>query len=265
MPLYAWAVVATLMFSSAAGYAEETPKSIVDAVEDVSRPAEQRALDAFRRPAQVIAFAGVGPGDRVAEFMPGNAYFTRILSRIVGPLGRVNAFTPEEQIKNCDPSEVAGSRAIEHDPQYANVVPLLASVNAFSVPEKVDVLWTAQNYHDLHDAFLRPADMKKVNVAFFQALKPGGILLIIDHVAAVGSGLRDTERLHRIDPVSVRHEVESAGFVFEGELTVLRNREDDHTLSVFDAAIRGRTDQFVFKFRKPKAERTRNGIEGSSR
>ena len=226
---------------------------ITDAVGDPHRPAEQVKLDARRKPAEILAYAGVKPGDRVADFMPGNAYFTRILSKLVGPHGRVYAFTPAEQIKNCAPSEMAGSHAIERDPAYANVVQLSGPVNDFSVPEKLDVLLTAQNYHDLHDAFLGPADIGRVNAAFYRSLKPGGVFLVIDHAAASGSGLRDTEALHRVDPASVRREVESAGFVFAGESDVLRNRDDDHARLIFDAAIRGKTDQFVFKFRKPKS------------
>jgi predicted methyltransferase len=152
-----------------------------------------------------------------------------------------------------EPAEIAGSRAIEHDPLYRNVAPLSGPVNLFSTPQPLDVLWTAQNYHDLHDRFLGPADVKIVNSAFFDSLKPGGVLIIIDHAAAAGSGLRDTERLHRIDPGSVRAEIEAVGFVFEAQIQDLRNLEDDHSRSIFDPTIRGRTDQFVFKFRKPYA------------
>ena len=227
------------------------PPAVRSAVADSHRPAEQSKLDSQRKPAQMIAFAGVKSGDQVADFMPGNAYFSRILSRVVGPAGKVYAFTPEEQIKNCEPSEIAGSRAIEHDPAYRNVVQLTGPVNGFSMPRKIDVIWIVQNYHDLHDSFLGPADIKIVNEAFFDSLKPGGVLMIIDHVAASGSGLRDTDTLHRIDPSSVRHEVEAAGFVFVAQIDDLCNPNDDHVRSVFDPVIRGKTDQFVYKFRKP--------------
>lgn len=231
------------------------PTSISSAVADSHRPPEQTKLDAARKPAEVIAFAGIKSGDKVADFMPGNAYFSRILSKVVGPTGRVYAFTPNEQIKNCDATETAGSRALEHDPDYRNVVQLSAPVNRFSVPQKLDVIWTAQNYHDLHDSFLGPADVKRVNERFFESLKPGGVFIVIDHVAASGSGLRDTERLHRIDPRNVRQEVEAAGFVFDEQMNDLHNGADDHSLPVFDPSIRGRTDQFVFKFRKPEISR----------
>jgi predicted methyltransferase len=91
----------------------------------------------------------------------------------------------------------------------------------------------------------------RVNAAIFQALRPGGVFLVIDHVATAGSGLRDTETLHRIDPDTIRSEVTTAGFVFESQSEALRNPADSHSLPVFDPAIRHKTDQVILKFRKP--------------
>ena len=247
-------LLAALDFSLSAIAAEQetkAPSALVAALADAHRPHAQVELDAQRKPARLIGFAGVKPGDRVADFMPGNAYFTRILSKVVGAKGHVYAFIPTEEIKNCPPGEIAGSRAIEHDSWYSNVTQLSGPVNQFSTPQQLDVLWTAQNYHDLHDAFMGPPSIELLNKAFFDSLKPGGVLLVIDHAAAPGSALRDTETLHRIDPASARKEIESAGFVFEGEIDDLRNVDDDHSRSVFDPSIRGKTDQFVYKFRKP--------------
>jgi predicted methyltransferase len=228
------------------------PAAVVAAISDPRRPAEQIQLDAARKPALVIAFADVKSGDRVADFMPGNAYFTRILSDVVGPKGRVYAFIPSEQIANCSPSEIAGTQAIAHDPSYTNVAVLTGSLANFRLPEKLDLIWTAQNYHDLHDPFLGPANVAALNRAFFNALKPGGTFLVIDHVAESGSGLRDTDTLHRIDPVRMKSEIEAAGFVFESQTDALRNPHDDHKRAVFDPIVRGKTDQVVFRFRKPK-------------
>ena len=128
---------------------------------------------------------------------------------------------------------------------------LIDAADRFAVPERLDLVWTAQNYHDLHDTFMKPTDIAALNAAIFRALKPGGVFIVIDHAAESGSGLRDTETLHRIDPQSIREEVTAAGFVFEGESAVLRNADDSHLLRVFDPAIRHRTDQVVLKFRKP--------------
>jgi predicted methyltransferase len=183
--------------------------------------------------------------------MPGNGYFTRILAGVVGPEGHVYAFLPKEQLANCSPAEVAGTKALEQDSGYSNVTVLVDAAANFKAPRKLDVLWTAQNYHDLHDSFMGPANVAVLNKAFFNSLRRGGIFLVIDHVAQSGSGLRDTESLHRIDPAQMRKEIEAAGFVFEAQSDALRNRKDDHTLSVFDPRMRGRTDQVVYKFRRP--------------
>jgi predicted methyltransferase len=227
------------------------PADILAAVADTRRPDEQLRLDAARKPALVIAFAQVKSGDRVADFMPGNAYFTRILSDVVGSSGHVYAFIPTEQAAHCAPREIAGTLAIAHDSSYGNITVLSDALANFRTPESLDVLWTAQNYHDLHDSFMGPADLGALNKAFFNALKPGGVFLVIDHVAEPGSGLRDTETLHRIDPIRMQKEIEAAGFVLEAQSKVLRNADDDHKRAVFDPLIRGKTDQVVLRFRKP--------------
>jgi predicted methyltransferase len=256
MTMSGWRLVGFLCLSACAAGAMadalvRIPPSLAAALSDPRRPSPQVKLDATRKPGPTIAFSGVKSGDHVADFMPGNAYFTRILSDIVGPQGRIYAFIPEEQIANCAPREIAGTQAIAHDLSYSNVTVLTGSLANFRVPEKLDLLWTAQNYHDLHDSFLGPADVAALNAAFFKALKPGGVLLVIDHVAESGSGLRDTETLHRIDPERMKSEIEAAGFIFESQSDALRNPGDDHRRSVFDPLIRGRTDQVVFRFRRP--------------
>jgi predicted methyltransferase len=231
----------------------DTPaeNAIKTALSDARRPIEQVKLDDARKPAQLLAFANLRAGEVVADFMPGNGYFTRIMSTVVGSKGHVYAYLPEEQLANCPPAEVAGTRALQHDSGYPNITVMRGPAAKFGMSPKLDLIWTAQNYHDLHDSFMGPTDVTALNKSFFNALRPGGVYLVIDHVAASGSGLRDTESLHRIDPVQLRNEVTAAGFVFEGESDVLRNPEDDHTVSVFDPRVRGRTDQVVLKFRRP--------------
>jgi predicted methyltransferase len=231
--------------------ADASADYIAQAIADTARPAEQVELDAWRRPAEVIAFSGLKAGDRVADFMSGNAYFTRIFSRIVGAHGHVYAFLPTQQLANCAPREVEGTRALQRDVRYANVTVLVDAADRFASPGQLDMVWTAQNYHDLHDPFMQPIDIAAFNRAIFRALKPGGVFLVIDHVAAAGSGLRDTDTLHRIDPEAIRTEVTAVGFVLEAQSDLLRNPEDAHGLPVFDSAIRHRTDQIVYKFRKP--------------
>jgi predicted methyltransferase len=191
------------------------------------------------------------PGDRIADFMPASGYFSRIFARVVGPNGRVYAFVPDEEIKHCDPSETSGGLALAYDKSYSNIVVLTGPVDAFRMPEQLDMVWTAQNYHDLYDPFMGPANLPVFDKAVFLALKHGGVFLVIDHVAELGSGTRDTNTLHRIDPAIIKRDLEAAGFQFAGESDVLRNPADMHTLRVFDPAIRGRTDQVVLKFVKP--------------
>ena len=227
------------------------PSYVVSAIDDPARPADQIARDSARKPAGVIAFAGLRPGDRIADFMPGSGYFTRLFSRVVGARGRVYAFVPAEQIRNCSWDETAGGLALAHDPRYPNVKVLVSAVDSFGAPETLDMVWTAQNYHDLYDPFMGPADLAVLDKAIFRALRHGGIFLVIDHAAEAGSGTRDTNTLHRIDPAIIVRDMEAAGFKLAAHSDALRNRDDAHTLFVFDPRIRGRTDQVVLKFVKP--------------
>jgi predicted methyltransferase len=189
--------------------------------------------------------------------MSGGAYFTRLFSRIVGDRGHVYAFLPEEQLKNCAAAETAGTRALAGDAHYANITVLRAPVDRFSSPEPLDLIWTSLDFHDLYDSFMGPANVPQVIAAMFTALKPGGALVIIDHVAEPGSGVRDTESLHRIDPETIIRTVRAAGFVLEAQSDLLRNAADHHDRVVFDPAIRGRTDQVVLKFMKPRENAAR--------
>ena len=227
------------------------PGFVTAAIADPARPRGDVARDGARKPAELLAFAGVKPGDRVADLMSGGAYFTRLFSRVVGGTGRVYAFLPQEELRNCAPLETAGTLAIEKDAGYTNVSVLTAPVAQFRSPQPLDLVWTSQNFHDLYDSFMGPADVPQVVQSIFDALKPGGVLLIVDHVAQPASRVRDTETLHRIDPEAIVRAVEAAGFRLEAQSDLLRNPRDDHTLRVFDPAIRGRTDQAILKFRKP--------------
>jgi len=238
------------LFGTQPGSAAVATGYVAAAIVAPDRPPEQVARDAERRPEDLLTFAGVKPGDRVADFMSGGGYFTRLFSHIVGNTGHVYAFLPEEQLRNCSPDEVAGTRALEHG-VYSNVSVLTAPVGRFRLPEPVDLVWTSLNFHDLYDSFMGPANVSQVARAMFEALKPGGELMVIDHVAEAGSGVRDTETLHRIDPEVIVRTALAAGFRLEAESDLLRNPQDSHRLRVFDAAVRGRTDQVILKFRKP--------------
>src|SRR5256885_2408059 len=192
--------------------ADRVPDYVAAAIADPARPSQQVAHDADRKPGALLTFAGVKPGDRVADFMSGGAYFTRLFSRIVGRTGHVYAFLPEEQLKTGAREETAGTRAVERDGGYANVSVLSGPVARFRPPEPLDLVWTSLNFHDLYDSFMGPADVAQVTQGLFDALKPGGALLVIDHVAQAGSAVRDTETLHRIDPEVIIRRAQTAGF-----------------------------------------------------
>ncbi len=226
-------------------FASAAPEDIAKAIADSSRPAGNRSLDARRKPAETLAFAGVKPGQTVAEFLPGGGYYTRLLSDVVGPKGKVYAL---ETTRWGDDNVKATKAALEG---RKNVVLDLSPFGTFHLPEKVDVFWTTLNYHDLHVEKYGKVDMAAFNKQVFDSLKPGGIYLIVDHVAAPGSGETAPAALHRIDKAIVVKEVEGAGFKLVGESDILRNPADDHSKPIFDAAIRGKTDQFVLKFQKP--------------
>ncbi|MGZ6037365.1 MAG: class I SAM-dependent methyltransferase [Phenylobacterium sp.] len=219
------------------------------AVADKARGDDAEA-DARRHIAEVIAFSGVKPGDKVVDLIPGSGYFTKVFSKIVGPKGHVYMIWPNEYAKEAQPDPVKNEGLARTG--YPNTSVILQPGIAFSTPEPVDLVFTVQNYHDYPDKFMGKIDPMVFNRAVYRSLKPGGVFLVVDHSAEAGSGMRDTDTLHRIDPAIVKTQVTQAGFIFEGESKALRNPADDLKKQVFDKAIRGHTDQFIFKFRKPK-------------
>ncbi|MDB5395472.1 MAG: methyltransferase [Rhodospirillales bacterium] len=239
-------LVLTMTLAAGGAYAaDKIPDNIAAAVTDPGRPANDTARDADRKPGESLTFAGVKTGGNVVDFVPGGGYFTRILSKAVGPKGHVTALS----LPGSPDKYVAPSQAIAADPAYSNVTAAVQNVGDLPAGS-VDLFWTAQNYHDLHN--VTDADVAALDKAIFVALKPGGTFLVIDHADAAGTGFKDTNTLHRIDVEAVKKEVENAGFVLAAQSDLLKNPTDPHTVVVFDPSIRGKTDQFMLKFEKPK-------------
>ncbi len=242
------AAVAALALSG--GLAEARPSSaIAAAVADKGRPEADTKRDADRKPAEMLEFAGVKAGQTVADFLPGGGYFTRIFAKAVGPNGTVYALIPPPAPNATKPNAII---AVAAEPTYGNIKVVEGNLGAMVLPTKADVIWTAQNYHDLFLTRFK-VDIAVANRSIFYALKPGGYLIVLDHAATAGAPLVATANtIHRIDPALVRAQLEAAGFKFVGESKVLVNPEDDHTKLVFDPTLRGHTDQFIYKFQRPK-------------
>ena len=210
----------------------------------------QRDNDMRRHPAELVALSGVRPGQRVLDLVPGNGYWTRIFSKVVGPKGKVYAVWPEAYGKLAT-GDVDKLRAIAASPAYRNVVVQVQPTVELKAPEPLDLVWTSQNYHDYADPFMGSPGTAVFARMAYRLLKPGGVFIVIDHASAPGRGTADTDTLHRIDPATVIREAKAAGFQFAGKSDVLRNPQDPLTIKVFDKSIRGHTSQFAFKFRKP--------------
>jgi predicted methyltransferase len=238
--LSALALVATPLFA-----APQKPSDFARVLINDARPPADLQRDEDRKPADLLAFAEVKPGTKVAEISPGGGYFTRLLSIAVGANGKVYA-TSSRPVAWMDAWKAAHPNTALH-----------TAADGSLAPEPVDLVWTTQNYHDFKN---RPADATgkdgaaRTNAAAFAALKSGGIYLVGDHEAAPGAGSSVTNTLHRIESTAVIREVEAAGFKLEGRSEVLRHPADNHATQVFDSGVRGKTDQFVLKFRKPRGK-----------
>lgn len=218
------------------------------ALADPARPATDRERDAARKPAELLAFAQIAPGEQVGDFVMGGGYMSRAIAAAVGPTGRVHAFQPAEFIAfrkeyGTEQSDTVASRS--------NIVAVGGRFEApaFTVP--LDTIVTVQNFHDLYLKPFPEGTGARGSAALFAALKPGGTLVVVDHSAADGSGTRDAHELHRIDKAAVIAALTAAGFQLEAESDLYRQPADPRTANVFDPAIRGRTDQFTLRFRKP--------------
>jgi predicted methyltransferase len=239
------AIAAALMVSSSAPSmaAQATvPPYVGTAVADMNRPQANKDQDAARHPEAMMAFSGAMPGNKIVEFVPGGGYVTRLFSKVVGPMGHVYSI----QLPSFPDRMREGAAAVTSNPAYGNVSVLVQDAAALKVPEPVDVVWISENYHDFKNNGPFKTDTNAMNKAVFAALKPNGLYVISDYDAAAGSGVRDTQTLHRIDPAIIRQEVTAAGFMFVGESDALKNPDDKLT----ERSRQGASQVFL-KFRKP--------------
>jgi predicted methyltransferase len=217
------------------------------------RPAADTARDTARHTLALLVLSTAKPGDRVLDFMPGGGFFTRLFSHVVGPKGHVFSVIPSELAKLM-PSRAEAIKALAGQPEYANVSAVVeptAQTGSAALAQggALDVVWTSDNYHDVY-GFFGANQAAALDAAIFKALKPGGVFVVVDHVALAGATTAPP-KLHRIDPETVKAQVLAAGFVLDTSSDVLRNLADPHTAAVFAPAIKGHTDQFAFRFRKP--------------
>lgn len=222
--------------------------AIAAALADPTRNEANRKLDEGRMPAAVLAFAGIRRGDAVADYQAGGGYYSELLADLVGQKGRVYALTQPNfyDAKDWDP-------LVKSHPQ---ILPLVAPGQALVLaPRSIDVLFAHLTYHDLYwvnEKYQHPKiDVPRFLAGWFAAVKPGGHVIIVDHAANPGDVSETVDKLHRIDPERVKADMAAAGFVFEAESSVLRRNEDDRSKLVFDPSVRGKTDRFMLKFRRP--------------
>jgi predicted methyltransferase len=220
----------------------DTPAHIRRAIEGPERPAEQRARDYLRKPAEIMTLSGLEEGDRIVEIAAFGQYFTTMLLAAVGPAGRVDMYDlPYTERMAGEASRAFASR-------HANTAYHLQDYNDVTLPQGVDSVWNVLYYHDLQP---QGVDTAAFNRKIFAALKPGGRYIVIDHKAEDGSGWRDAATIHRMGVDTIKQEVLAAGFELALESDLLANAQDDRTKMVFAPGTRGTTDQAFFIFRKP--------------
>jgi len=245
-------LLAAILVAGCSPRALAEPADVASAVAATDRSSDMRKGDEARKPVEILSFLGLKKGDQALDLFGSNAYWGLIMARAVGPTGSVDAWEAENFV---------GAKTEDTWAKLHGSVPNLSLLHSpaatIQLPEsKYDFVMFNLNYHDLYwesDEYKFPRmDPKPFVRALYRSMKPGATLAVIDHVASPGGSTRDVaQRLHRIDPATVRRDFEAAGFRFDAESPLLRNPADNHKLEVFDPAIRFRTDRIVYRFRKP--------------
>jgi len=229
------------------------PVTIAAAVASQNRTPDNVKLDAGRKPAQVLAFLGLKPGMHVLDLFGANAYWAEMTAPVVGPKGHVTVWQPSQFYRE------KGKAAFEaFEAKNPNVSIVTSPFEAPALPKNyADFVILNDNYHDTYwensKLGIPRMDPNAFLKAVYASMKPGGVIGVIDHVASPNSDTRATvEKYHRIDPNVVKADFKRAGFVLVGSSDLLRNPADKHDVEVHDASIKGKTDRFIFKFKKPR-------------
>ncbi|MCP5381315.1 MAG: class I SAM-dependent methyltransferase [Kordiimonadaceae bacterium] len=241
-------LIAILPVLSQSANADQYEDLIKQAIENPARKESNRSRDPLRKPAEVVKFMGVKPGMTILDMYADGSYYTEILSFIVGEEGRVIAQMFPDAGRDPDNPTSTYIRTSNH---LKNVVPIYSNINDLDFKENsLDQIFIIQFYHDFYYKGI-DVDLDKIMATYHKALKPGSIIAIVDHEAIKGSPSSSGDTLHRIDPAIVKRNMESAGFIFEGEKDILLNDTDDKSISVFDDRVRGKTSRFIMKFKNP--------------
>jgi predicted methyltransferase len=232
------------------GGAHAKPSDYQAAIANKGRPADAVAMDADRKPAQILDFMGLKKGMRTIDVITGAGYYAEIMAQAVGPKGSVVAFEPANFYARAKDKIDA---MVGREPN----VKLVTDFAAAMAPNSYEFAMIHLNYHDFYwesEKYGVPrTDPNQVLAALFAAMKPGGIVAVVDHVGPAGDTRAVVDKLHRIDPETVKADFLRAGFVLDGQSDLLRMAGDDHSKNVFDPAVKGKTDRFAFRFKKPKA------------
>ncbi|HEX7061997.1 MAG TPA: hypothetical protein VF200_08490 [Woeseiaceae bacterium] len=242
--------------AEAAAPASADSGAIEAAIANTNRPASDREQDSWRKADQVLEFLGLEPGMHVLDYLAAGGYYTELMSYVVGPEGQVIAYNnpPYQKFSGEGPAKRYGNDRLP------NVEQVTAPTQDLALePESLDAALFVQTYHDLYwhpsdeegKAAWPVLDPAQALAKLVPALKPGAVVVVVDHVAPAGSDPIETvDATHRIDPAVIKRDFEAAGLVFDAESDVFRSPGDDHTKSVFDDSIRHKTDQVMYRFRK---------------
>ncbi|WP_338242443.1 class I SAM-dependent methyltransferase [Aurantiacibacter hainanensis] len=235
--------------------AEYSPRQYMQAVNDVARM-DDRQYDETRQPAELLAFAQIDRGEVVGDYIMGGGYLTRLLAMAVGANGKVYAFQPTEFIDfrpaYAEEQDAAVAPYADQEGNPVRVFPLRGPVAEPGWPEPLDTIITAMNFHDLYISQMPEGTADAAVQMLYDSLKPGGTLVVVDHLAAEGGGAEAADQLHRMDRQMALDALTGVGFVLEEESDLYSRPDDPRDANVFDDSIRGNTDQFAWRLRKPE-------------